>query len=141
MAAGRLSPHTRARTVLIARERLGGLEARALRAHRQQISRDRARLDAVAKLLESLSYKNVLARGYALVRGADGQPLRSAHGVQPGAALTIEFGDESRLSATAAGGDPAGGESEAARPAPRATPRPKTRAPGKGRESGQGSLF
>ncbi|WP_244301608.1 exodeoxyribonuclease VII large subunit [Stappia sp. P2PMeth1] len=142
MAAGRLSPHTLARTVLIARERLGGLEARALRAHRQQISRDRARLDAVAKLLESLSYKNVLARGYALVRGADGQPLRSAHGVQPGDGLTIEFGDDSRLAATAAGGDPAGGgESEAARPAPRATPRPKTRAPGKGRESGQGSLF
>ncbi|WP_244570963.1 exodeoxyribonuclease VII large subunit [Stappia sp. TSB10GB4] len=142
MAAGRLSPHTLARTVLIARERLGGLEARAFRAHRQQISRDRARLDAAAKLLESLSYKNVLARGYALVRDADGQPLRSARGVRPGAALTIEFGDDSRLAATAAGGDPAGGgESEAARPAPRATPRPKTRSPGKGRESGQGSLF
>ena len=148
MAAGRLSPHTLARTVLIARERLGGLEARALRAHRQQLARDRARLDGVSKLLESLSYKNVLSRGYALVRDADGQPLRSAHGVRPGDALTIEFGDESRLAATAAGdvepdvgsGASSGGR-EPAQPAPRPAPRPKPRPVAKPRESGQGSLF
>ncbi len=139
MAAGRLSPHTLARTVLIARERLGGLEARALRAHRQQLARDRARLDGVSKLLESLSYKNVLSRGYALVRDADGQPLRSAHGIQPGDALTIEFGDESRLAATAAGdGGPSGiggsGESEPARPAPRPAPlRRRARPPSRAR--------
>ena len=35
----------------------------------------------------------MLARGFALVRGADGAMLRRAAEVKPGAALDIEFAD------------------------------------------------
>jgi exodeoxyribonuclease VII large subunit len=35
----------------------------------------------------------VLARGFTLVRGADGAMLRRASDVKPGAALDIEFAD------------------------------------------------
>ena len=42
---------------------------------------------------QTLGYHNVLARGFALVRGADGAMLRRAAEVTPGAALDIEFAD------------------------------------------------
>ena len=100
-AAQRLSPHMLARSVSIARERLDGLSARATRAHANRLARERARLDSTAKLLDSLSYKNVLARGYALVRDDAGTPVRSAGQVAPGAALSVEFGDDTRLDALA----------------------------------------
>jgi exodeoxyribonuclease VII large subunit len=100
-AAQRLSPHMLARSVSIARERLDGLSARATRAHANRLARERARLDSTAKLLDSLSYKNVLARGYALVRDDAGQPVRSAAQVAPGGRLAIEFGDETRIDALA----------------------------------------
>uniref|UniRef100_UPI003BAB4D15 exodeoxyribonuclease VII large subunit n=1 Tax=Stappia sp. TaxID=1870903 RepID=UPI003BAB4D15 len=100
-AAQRLSPHMLARSVSIARERLDGLSARATRAHANRLARERARLDSSAKLLDSLSYKNVLARGYALVRDDAGTPVRSAGQVAPGARLAIEFGDDTRLDALA----------------------------------------
>ncbi len=51
------------------------------------------RLKAQAKLLASLGYKNVLARGFALVRDEDGVMLRSAKAVVNGAVLEIEFSD------------------------------------------------
>ena len=40
-----------------------------------------------------MSYKSVLARGFAVVRDAAGKPVRAAGLVQPGAALAIEFAD------------------------------------------------
>ena len=46
-----------------------------------------------AKLLKSLSYKGVLARGYALVRDARGRPVFRAAEAVPGADIEIEFTD------------------------------------------------
>ena len=57
------------------------------------LARSRAKLDGQAKLLQTLGYHNVLARGFALVRAADGAMLRRAAEVKPGAALDIEFAD------------------------------------------------
>ena len=57
------------------------------------LTRSRARLDGQAKLLQSLGYHNVLARGFALVRDADGAMVRRASEVTGGAALDIEFAD------------------------------------------------
>jgi exodeoxyribonuclease VII large subunit len=57
------------------------------------IERARRKLDGQAKLLSTLSYQNVLARGFTLVRGADGAMLRRVSEVKPGAALDIEFAD------------------------------------------------
>jgi exodeoxyribonuclease VII large subunit len=58
-----------------------------------QIARKADKLDAVSKLFDSLSYKSVLKRGFALVRDVDGQPLNSAEAVLDGQALVLEFAD------------------------------------------------
>jgi exodeoxyribonuclease VII large subunit len=60
-------------------------------ALRAQLDRKRARLDSVGQLFDSLNYKSVLARGYALVWDADGRPVQAPAGVADGAALTLEF--------------------------------------------------
>ena len=60
------------------------------------------RLGALDKLLQSYSYKNVLARGFALVLDEHGEIVRSAAAVQPGEALRIELAD-GQIGATASG--------------------------------------
>jgi exodeoxyribonuclease VII large subunit len=46
-----------------------------------------------AQLLRSLGYKQVLSRGFALVRDADGRPRRSALDIKSATVLDIEFAD------------------------------------------------
>jgi len=58
-----------------------------------QFARKADRLESVTKLFDSLNYKSVLKRGFALVRDADGQPLNSADAVLDGQALVLEFAD------------------------------------------------
>lgn len=53
----------------------------------------RQRLDTVAQLLASLSYRRVIERGYAVVRGADGKVIAAAVAVAAGADLDIELRD------------------------------------------------
>jgi exodeoxyribonuclease VII large subunit len=80
------------------------------------------RLGQLTKLLESLSYKGVLQRGYAVVRGQDGAPLSRAAEVAHGAVLAIEFADGS-VAATAGDGAPPPAQPRAAKPkAPKPTP-------------------
>ena len=62
----------------------------------------RQRLVTEAKLLNSLSYRGVLARGFAIVTGENGL-VRSAAAVSPGEPLAVEFAD-GRLPAVAGGG-------------------------------------
>lgn len=50
------------------------------------------KLEASAKLLESYSYKNVLERGFAVLRDGDGKVV-SAADAQTGAAWSVEFKD------------------------------------------------
>lgn len=57
-----------------------------MRTHRQT-------LEAQGKLLQSLSYHGVLARGFALVRSGDGTPLRSVEAAEPGLPVHIEWAD------------------------------------------------
>ncbi|MCA0422469.1 MAG: exodeoxyribonuclease VII large subunit [Proteobacteria bacterium] len=106
------------------RERVAGAGERLAKAM-AALKADRARrLAGADALLNSLGYRQVLARGYALVRDGEGKPLRSAAGIAAGAALAIEFAD-GKVQATV--GD--GGRKPATRSA-------KTSGPG-----GQGSLF
>lgn len=58
-----------------------------------QLTRKAEKLEAVSKLFDSLNYKSVLKRGFALVRDAEGQPLRSADAVLDGQSLVLEFAD------------------------------------------------
>jgi exodeoxyribonuclease VII large subunit len=91
--AARLRPHIVARAATAGRERLIRLDRGRQRALAATIERAGRRLDEQAKLLATLGYHNVLARGFTLVRGADGAMLRRASEVKPGAALDIEFAD------------------------------------------------
>jgi exodeoxyribonuclease VII large subunit len=98
--------------------RIADLGDRQRRALGQSLSRKKDRFASESKLLQSLSYRSVLARGFAVVRGADGTPLHQAASVKPGLRLTIEFSD-GEVHATA---DKAKGEAAPRKP-------------------GQGSLF
>ncbi|MDQ8726810.1 exodeoxyribonuclease VII large subunit [Bradyrhizobium sp. LHD-71] len=74
-------------------ERTHRLTERTTRAIRVLLAARTARLERAGQLLSALSYKSVLQRGYALVRDADGAPVRSAAAVTPGAHLALEFSD------------------------------------------------
>jgi exodeoxyribonuclease VII large subunit len=92
-SASRLKPLVVARAAVGGRDRLIRLDRARSRAAAALFDRSRAKLDAQAKLLGTLGYHNVLARGFALVRDAEGAMLRRAADVVPGAALDIEFAD------------------------------------------------
>ena len=92
-ASGRLRPHVVARAAQAGRDRLIRLDRSQARSLATLLARSRAKLDGQAKLLQTLGYHNVLARGFALVRGEDGAMLRRAAEVKPGSALDIEFAD------------------------------------------------
>jgi exodeoxyribonuclease VII large subunit len=91
-ASGRLSISGLQRMVERAGERLKAAGERKRGALGRRMERLNAQLDAVAKLLEVVSYRSVLARGFALV-STDGEPVRSAAAVPRGKALAIEFHD------------------------------------------------
>jgi exodeoxyribonuclease VII large subunit len=91
--AGRLSLAGLATAVARAGERLLQLSDRRARAFARRVERLRARLAAQSKLLEAVSYRSVLERGFALVNDADGEPLRSAATVPAGKVLDLEFHD------------------------------------------------
>jgi len=92
-AGSRLRPHLVAHAAGKSREQLIRLDRAGGRAAHTLVDRARRRLDAQAKLLSTLGYHNVLARGFTLVRAANGTMLRKASEVKPGAALDIEFAD------------------------------------------------
>ncbi|MFS8046717.1 exodeoxyribonuclease VII large subunit [Rhizobium sp. BR 314] len=76
-----------------ARDRLGNLARQADTAIRHQLTRARSELVAQERILQSLSYKNVLKRGYAVVRDEDDRPVSLAAALSTGAAISIEFAD------------------------------------------------
>jgi exodeoxyribonuclease VII large subunit len=93
------------------RERTLRLAERARRALGFAMQRLEARVAHGGQLLGALSYRGVLARGFALVRDERGSPLHAAASVGPWARLNLEFAD-GRIAATA----------DADRPAATATP-------------------
>src|SRR5690606_20445129 len=72
----RLRPAALADRIARASERADGLEARATKALENRVLHNRRRLDGTVKLLASLSYQSVLARGFAVVRAAGGAMIR-----------------------------------------------------------------
>src|SRR5205807_174812 len=79
---------------------------RASRALVTLLQRLDARVENSGKLLSALSYRGVLARGFALVRDEAGHPLHAADAIGPGARVEIEFAD-GRVGATADADRPA----------------------------------
>lgn len=114
----RFSHHLLRREAQDSRRQLGERVLRLKRAIAQVQSDAARRLTQPAKLLESLSYRNVLARGFAVIH-ADGHALNSVAAMAPGAAVRIEMHDGSREAQIVGG--------SGAMPAPRkATPAAKS---------------
>ncbi len=84
----------------------------------------RDRLEKSARLLETLSYRKTLERGYAVVRGADGALISQASSVKSGAGIEVEF-EDGRIAAVAAGGGVAPSGAKPARKAPTKAATPK----------------
>ncbi|MEN3930330.1 exodeoxyribonuclease VII large subunit [Microvirga sp. W0021] len=59
----------------------------------QLLTRKAERLASLVQLFDSLNYKSVLSRGYALVRDASGVPVRFAANTMSGQGLQLEFAD------------------------------------------------
>ena len=108
------------------RDRVTALSERSRRATLALLTQRKARLERAAGLLTAFSYREVLKRGFALVRDGEGHPLRTAAAVGSGTRLDIEFSD-GRVGAVVDGEAP-----------PRPKPRPRGASEGSG---GQGSLF
>jgi len=155
---GRLAPQLLRNQIERRRERYDGLNRRLktgllanAQAHRVRLARHRdrvtacgnaarramltlldqraARIERAERLLAAFSYREVLKRGFALVRDGEGRPLHTAASVSAGSRLDIEFAD-GRIGAVAEG---------EARMRPPPAPR-RARRSGGG-DTGQGSLF
>ena len=122
--------YAKARRVQIgrARERVLVFHQRATLAVEALIEHRFARVERAERLLAAVSYRGVLARGFALVRDAAGKPLRTAAAVHPGHRLDIEFSD-GRVRAAV---------EHSSLTAPATSVPPKRR---RGGGEGQGSLF
>jgi exodeoxyribonuclease VII large subunit len=105
-----------------------------------RIEAKRRALDGQGKLLVSLSYHSVLARGYAVVRDSNGAMVRAAAGLSAGALLDIEFRDDHiGAEVTSTGSPTRGGTAPTSATAPR--PDPGIRVPQRRQSKDQGTLF
>ena len=94
-----------AQQTLAARRSLESLAQRLAPAFQASLARRRQSLDGLHKMRLSLGYRNVLARGFALVRDAGRRPLRQAGSIAAGDRLHIELAD-GEISAVAGDGGP-----------------------------------
>jgi len=111
------------------RDRVSACGNAARRAMLTVLNQRAARVERAERLLAAFSYREVLKRGFALVRDGGGRPLRTAAAVAPGMAIDIEFAD-GRVPATAEGAAP-----------PAARPKPRGSQGSPGGQGGQGNLF
>jgi exodeoxyribonuclease VII large subunit len=122
------------------RERAQRLAERARRALLTTLQRLDARVAHSGQLLSALSYRGVLARGFALVRDEQGHAVHAAAAIGPSARLSIEFAD-GRVCATADADRPAA-TTPAASPASTPAREAKQAAPKRvSKPVDQGSLF
>jgi exodeoxyribonuclease VII large subunit len=103
-------------------EQSDALLRRLERVFGTNLQRRRAQLEGLSRVLDGVSYRAALERGFALVRGADAHVRRRAASVQTGEKLTITFADGTVEASVGTTSDP--------RPKPVRTTKP-----------GQGTLF
>ena len=122
LAALRLPQGQMLRDLSRAAERVATRAQRMKPALMADLTRRRDRLAALNRMHESLGYEQTLARGYAVVRDADGTPMTDAAAVRGLAQFTVQMRD-GRLDAVPVG----------------SAPRPRKKPDGTGPD--QGSLF
>jgi exodeoxyribonuclease VII large subunit len=104
-AAAQLRPQSLTNRLARSAEQLNSFVIRAKRSHRARLFDASRRLAGLTRVLEGVSYRAVLERGFVLVRGADGTLRRKAASVVRGEALSLTFGDDT-VSALATEGSP-----------------------------------
>ncbi|GAA0531014.1 exodeoxyribonuclease VII large subunit [Rhizomicrobium palustre] len=87
-------------------ERLVVLSQRMGRAHKNRLGEAARKLESLTRILDSVSYRAVLARGFALVRGEDGSLKRQSAQIASGEALSLTFSDGSVSVVAGEGGKP-----------------------------------
>ncbi|MEP1586395.1 MAG: exodeoxyribonuclease VII large subunit [Tateyamaria sp.] len=90
--SARFAPRLLMQDVEQAKVRLGTVSSRLQAVGTRQITELRARLEAMDRLRETLSYKATLARGYAVVRGG-GEIVTTKADAEAASGLEIEFSD------------------------------------------------
>ncbi|NOZ66583.1 MAG: exodeoxyribonuclease VII large subunit [Alphaproteobacteria bacterium] len=98
-----LRPDILRRDIARGRENSQQISARMDRAMGQNLRRQSDRFQAVSRLFDSLNYKRVLDRGFAVVRDGKGRAVTLAAGISSGDGLDMEFSD-GHVSAVATGG-------------------------------------
>jgi exodeoxyribonuclease VII large subunit len=134
VAEGRLHASRAAvdQRVVVGRRSVGSLAGRLDAAWPRILSVRADRLASAGKLLESYSYKDVLERGFVLVRDADGRPVTTADALAPGDAIDLTFRDDAHVGAVVSG---------VAGPARPAGMRPKAKAERGAKADRQGRLL
>jgi exodeoxyribonuclease VII large subunit len=93
-AAAKLSPNALRNDLRHARAQLTPLSERLEPAYRRVLGRANDRLTTVWKLVDSLSYKRIIDRGFALVTDeSTGEIVRSKGSVRPGQLLVVDVSD------------------------------------------------
>lgn len=116
------------------KERVTGISRRADTAVLHRMAQNRSGLAAHERILQSLSYKNVLKRGYAVIRDEENRTLTRAEAISSGMFVSMEFAD-GRVSAVATD------ETGAASPTETSAPKKKPAKPASSTPTDQGSLF
>lgn len=129
--AARLRPEALGQDITRRRELLARVSARIAPAMKRTLEAHRKHLDGAARMLESLSHKSVLARGFVLVHREDGSLVRSGKDLSPGDEVELTFADEKQRAVI----DPARAPAGEPDPEPQ-KPKPKPKPGGN-----QGSLF
>jgi exodeoxyribonuclease VII large subunit len=121
-AAAQLQPRAIKSHMRLLGERTTGYGQRLNQIESARIAESRRHVEALGRILDGLSYKSALDRGFALIRGEDGTIRRRAEHVTSGEGLSLTFAD-GEIAAVAAG-----------------TPSGKPKSKGKPKGN-QGSLF
>lgn len=70
------------------------------RAISRHINDQEKHLEKTLRMLDLLSFENVLQRGYVVVRGADGAPITDAKTLKDGQNITLQYKSQEKVAAT-----------------------------------------
>lgn len=125
-------------------DRLSILHQRQQQAFSYRLSYFQGKLEGYEKLLNSLSYQNVLQRGFALVRDEKGRMIRQVSDISAEQRLNIEFADghiTSRVEAVSQKGTAKPQEAKGSSPSVKKENLPSDAKKAKKTPPNQGSLF
>jgi exodeoxyribonuclease VII large subunit len=92
-AGGRLQDRSIKSHIKLLGERTKAYAGQLMQIQKSRLATSRHHIEALGRVIEGLSYKSALDRGFALVRGEDGTIRRRAGQVVSGEALSLAFAD------------------------------------------------